>query len=296
MFITGGIGSSMYNEGFSSDYDLPNDTAYAETCAAVGLVFWCQRMLQLECDAQYADIMERALYNGVLSSISQEGTTFFYVNPLANQGDLSRQEWFSCACCPPNITRLLASLGQYIYSQNEHEIAVHLYVQGVAYIHIQGQEVMLKQETRYPWNEQVTLTVEVEEPTTFALRLRLPGWCAEATLKVNGEPLDLHTGLVALQRGPLVYCLESIDNNVPLHRLVLPRSSDLQSHYDEEMLGGAVVIGADAMALDTSGWDNLLYRPHPPGIYPATLTAIPYYLWCNRGAASMRVWMHEQTG
>ena len=134
MFITGGIGSSMYNEGFSSDYDLPNDTAYAETCAAVGLVLWCQRMLQLECDAQYADIMERALYNGVLSSISQEGTTFFYVNPLANQGDLSRQEWFSCACCPTNITRLLASLGQYIYSQNEHEIAVHLYVQGAALV------------------------------------------------------------------------------------------------------------------------------------------------------------------
>ncbi len=327
----------LYSAMADLAYETEDETLL-KTCKRLWhhLVFWCQRMLQLECDAQYADIMERALYNGVLSSISQEGTTFFYVNPLANQGDLSRQEWFSCACCPPNITRLLASLGQYIYSQNEHEIAVHLYVQGVAYIHIQGQEVMLKQETRYPWNEQVTLTVEVEEPTTFALRLRLPGWCAEATLKVNGEPLDLHTvnengyarierewrhsdhislqlpmplvrmyaypeiaadvGLVALQRGPLVYCLESIDNNVPLHRLVLPRSSDLQSHYDEEMLGGAVVIGADAMALDTSGWDNLLYRPHPPGIYPATLTAIPYYLWCNRGAASMRVWMHEQTG
>lgn len=335
MFITGGIGSSMYNEGFSSDYDLPNDTAYAETCAAVGLVLWCQRMLQLECDAQYADIMERALYNGVLSSISQEGTTFFYVNPLANQGDLSRQEWFSCACCPTNITRLLASLGQYIYSQNEHEIAVHLYVQGAAQLHIQGQEVILKQETVYPWNEQVTLTVEVEEPTTFTLRLRLPGWCAEATLKVNGEPLDVHTvsengyarierewrhsdhislqfpmplvrmyaspeiaadvGLVALQRGPLVYCLESIDNNVPLHRLALPRASELQSHYDQELFGGTVVIGADAIALDTSGWNNMLYRPRPAEGYPATLTAIPYYLWCNRGAATMRVWMHEQT-
>src|SRR5579864_5025042 len=135
MFITGGIGSSMYNEGFSSDYDLPNDTAYAETCAAIGLVLWSHRMLQLECDVRYADVMEQALYNGVLSSVSQSGTTFFYVNPLASHGDLSRQAWFACACCPTNIARLLASFGHYVYSQNEREVAIHLYVQSSAHIH-----------------------------------------------------------------------------------------------------------------------------------------------------------------
>jgi DUF1680 family protein len=335
MFITGGIGSSMLNEGFSSDYDLPNDTAYAETCAAVGLVLWCHRMLQLECDAQYADIMERALYNGVLSSVSQEGTTFFYVNPLANQGDLTRQEWFNCACCPTNITRLFASFGQYIYSQNEHEVAVHLYVQGTVQLNIQGQTVTLRQQTQYPWSGQVMFSVELEEPKAFALRLRIPGWSSEATLLVNGEPIDVRAlskdgyakiermwkhsdqvslqlpmplvriyaypeitsdvGLVALQRGPIVYCLESTDNEVPPHRLVLPRTSGVQVRDNEDTFGGAVTLVADAMALDTSSWGNLLYRIEPPETYPTTLKAIPYYLWCNRGASTMRIWIHEET-
>jgi DUF1680 family protein len=334
LFLTGGIGSSMLNEGFSSDYDLPNETAYAETCAAVGLVFWSHRMLQLECDAQYADLMERALYNGVLSSVSQEGTSFFYVNPLASQGDLSRQAWFSCACCPTNITRLLASLGHYIYSQNEHEIAVHLYVQGTVHINMQGRPVILRQETTYPWGEHVTLTLEVEEPTAFALRLRLPGWCSGATLTVNGEliasdglsesgyvkiervwkradqvtlqfPMPLvrlyaypeiatDVGLVALQRGPLVYCLESTDHDVPLHRLTLPRTADVHAHYDGNVFGGVVTGVADALALDLSDWDHLLYRRQPPQTHSVTLKAIPYYLWCNRGASTMRVWIHEQ--
>ncbi len=335
LFLTGGIGSSMLNEGFSSDYDLPNETAYAETCAAIGLVFWSHRMLQLECDAHYADIMERALYNGVLSSVSQEGTAFFYVNPLADQGDLTRQAWFDCACCPTNITRLLASLGHYIYSHNEHEIAVHLYIQGTVRITLQGQPVLLRQETEYPWGEHVTLTVEIEEPMTFALRLRIPGWCSEATLMVNGERLDSHilsengyakiervwrssdqvslqlpmpfvrlyaypeiaadVGQVALQRGPLVYCLESIDHDVPLHRLALPRTAELQVHNDEGVFGGAVTVVANAIALGLSDWGNQLYRRQPPEMHSATLKAIPYYLWCNRGASTMRVWMHEQT-
>lgn len=333
MFITGGIGSSMLNEGFSSDYDLPNDTAYAETCAAVGLVLWCHRMLQLECNAQYADIMERALYNGVLSSVSQEGTTFFYVNPLANQGDLTRKEWFSCACCPTNITRLLASFGQYIYSQNEQEIAVHLYVQGTVQLNMQGQTVILRQQTQYPWNGQVTFSVELEKPTAFALRLRIPGWSSEATLLLNGEPFDVQAlskdgyakiermwknsdqvslqlpmppvrmyafpeitsdiGLVALQRGPIVYCLESTDNEVSPHQLVLPRTASVQVHQNEDVFEGTATLVADALALDTSSWDSLLYRATPPEIYPTTLKAIPYYLWCNRGASTMRVWIHE---
>ncbi len=204
MFITGGIGSSMYNEGFSSDYDLPNETAYAETCAGIGLVLWSHRMLQLECDAQYADVMERTLYNGVLSSVSQDGTTFFYVNPLASSGNIARQEWFDCACCPTNITRLLASLGQYIYAQNEQEVAVHLYVQSTVQLHIHGQQVTLRQETRYPWDEHVKLTLELEQPTSFAIRLRIPGWCSEPTLFVNNEPVDItamsENGYVRLER------------------------------------------------------------------------------------------------
>jgi len=324
----------MYNEGFSSDYDLPNDTAYAETCAAIGLVLWSHRMLQLECDAQYADVMERALYNGVLSSVSQDGTTFFYINPLASSGNIARQEWFDCACCPTNITRLLASLGQYIYAQNEQEVAVHLYVQSSVQLHIQSQQVILRQETHYPWDEHVKLTLELPTPTPFTIRLRIPGWCSEATLFVNNEPIDIpaisengyvklertwkHSdtislrlpmpvvrmyahpdisadgGLVALQRGPLVYCFESTDNDIPLHRLVLPRTSHLSASFDPSLFGGVITVTADAMALDASGWDNGLYRSHSPAMYSAKLTAIPYYLWCNRGASAMRVWMHEQ--
>jgi hypothetical protein len=324
----------MLNEGFSSDYDLPNDTAYAETCAAIGLVLWCHRMLQIECDAQYADVMERALYNGVLSSVSQDGITFFYVNPLANQGDLTRQEWFSCACCPTNITRLLASLGLYIYSQNEHEVAVHLYIQGTVQFNMQGQAIRLRQQTQYPWSELVTFTVELEEPMIFALRLRIPGWSSDAILLVNDEPIDVlalskngyvriertwkhsdqvslrlpmplvrmyahpeivaNIGLVALQRGPIIYCLESFDNEIPLHRLMLPRTSIVQTQCDEDSFGGAITLVADAVALDVSDWNNLLYRTESPKRYSATLKAIPYYLWCNRGASAMRIWMHEE--
>ena len=335
MFITGGIGSSMYNEGFSSDYDLPNDTAYAETCAAIGLVLWSHRMLQLACDAQYADVLERALYNGVLGSVSQDGTTFFYVNPLASSGDIARQEWFECACCPTNITRLLASLGQYIYAQNEQEVSVHLYVRSSVQLYIQGQQVILRQETQYPWDEHVALTLELEQPTPFAVRLRIPGWCSEATLLVNNELIDIQAmsemgyvklertwkhsdiislrlpmpvvrmyahpdiqadgNLVTLQRGPLVYCLDSADNAIPLHRLFLPRTSHVSSSFDRSLFGGIITVTADAMALDTFGWDNGLYRPQSPATYPAKLTAIPYYLWCNRGISAMRVWIHEQT-
>ena len=333
MFITGGIGSSMYNEGFSSDYDLPNETAYAETCAGIGLVLWSQRMLQLECDARYTDVMEQALYNGVLSSVSQEGTTFFYVNPLASSGNIARQEWYDCACCPTNITRLLASLGQYIYAQNEQEVAVHLYIQSSVQLNIQGQEVILRQETQYPWGEHVALTLELEQPTAFAIRLRIPGWCSEATLFVNNEPIDIAAttengyvkleriwkqsdtislrlpmpvtrmyahpdiaaddGLVALQRGPLIYCFESVDNDIPLHRLFLPRTSPVSTSFDANLFGGVMTVTADAMALDTSEWENSLYRPQSPAMYPVKLTAIPYYLWCNRGTSAMRVWMYE---
>jgi DUF1680 family protein len=291
-------------------------------------------MLQQECHAQYADLMERALYNGVLSSVSQDGTGFFYVNPLAAQEDHARQPWFDCACCPTNITRLLASLGQYIYSYNEQEIAVHLYVQGTARLTLQGEPIVIRQEGNYPWGEQVALTVEVNEPTRFALKLRLPGWCSGASLLVNGEPLDADAvsehgymkiervweqadrvslqlpmppvrlyaypeiaadvGQVALQRGPLVYCLEGRDQEVPLQRITLPRTAEIEAQHDAHFQGEVVTLGAGALALDLTDWKQGLYRKEPPRTVATSVRAIPYYLWCNRGAATMRVWMHEQ--
>lgn len=331
LYITGGIGPSPANEGFTADYDLPNETAYAETCAAVGLVFWNQRLLQLECDSRYADVLERALYNGVLSGVSLDGERFFYENPMSSRGDHHRRAWFDCACCPPNLARLLASLGQYVYAQSDRELVVHLYVQGRGRFSVAGQGVLLHQETRYPWEGRVALRFDMEHPAAFALKLRIPGWCRQAALKVNTEPMEItpllergyvtleriwqpsdqvelqlempvermhahpdvrqDAGLVALQRGPLVYCLEAVDHSEPLQRILLPRAAQFSSHFEPELLGGITVIRAEALAADPSGWEETLYRPQGPGLTPCRLTAIPYYAWDNRQPGQMRVWL-----
>ena len=202
MYVTGGIGGFASNEGYGDDYDLPNETAYAETCAAIGLVFWASRMLQTDCDRRYADVMERALYNGVLSGVSLDGTKFFYDNPLASSGKHHRQDWFGCACCPPNIARLMASFGHYVYSQNDTDVAVHLYVQSQADLIVATQKVTLSQTTDYPWDGTVTLTLSPEQPTSFRLRLRLPEWCRAPRLSLNGESITptVENGYAVLER------------------------------------------------------------------------------------------------
>jgi len=358
MYLTGGIGPSRHNEGFTHPYDLPNETAYAETCAAIGLVFWNHRMLQLECDGRYADVMERALYNGVLSGVSLDGTKFFYENPLASIGTHHRQEWFDCACCPPNLARLLASLGQYVYSVSQErgaadgeltgaaefvqrdQLAVHLYIQGSAQASIGGRPVIVHQETRYPWDGVVQLTFEMDSPLDFMLKLRLPAWCRRYQLQINDQPASpslLHgylclerawragdtvtfemdmpiervyahpdvrqdAGQVALQRGPLVYCLEDADNDpdqVPLHQVFLPRDATWTARFEAEKLGGVVIL--EGSALVSGGWpvDALtsqapLYRASPPVLKPCRLTAIPYFAWDNRQPGAMRVWLPER--
>ena len=333
LYLTGGIGPSSHNEGFTGDYDLPNQSAYAETCAAVGLVFWSHRLLQLTGQGGYADVMERVLYNGALSGVSLDGEKFFYVNPLASRGDHHRQAWYDCACCPPNIARLLASLGQYIYSSGADEVAVHLYVQGWAQMEVAGQPLTLRQETRYPWDGQIEIRLEPPAPAEFALKLRLPGWCREARLNVNGEPVAVapllangyialrrqwqtgdtvrlelkmpvervyahpqvgqDVGAVALQRGPLVYCLEQVDQAEPVQGLRLPASAALDSHFEPGLLGGVVVISGEALAVDDADWDGQLYRAQAPGLRPARLKAIPYCAWDNREPGAMQVWLPE---
>ncbi len=333
MYLTGGIGPERSNEGFTFDYDLPNETAYAETCAAIGLVFWNHRLLQLACDGRYADVMERALYNGVISGVSLDGERFFYVNPLASLGSHHRQEWFGCACCPPNVARILSSLGEYVYSQGDAEAVVHLYVQGAGRLQVAGQEITLRQETDYPWEGRVTLTLQMERPAEFALRLRIPGWCRRAGLRINGEPSDLSgrvergyarlerlwrsgdrveldlampveriyahpdvrqdAGMVALQRGPIVYCLEETDNPAPLQRLALARSAALEPRFEEDLLGGVVTLAGEAAAASTDGWEATLYRAQPPARTPVPLRAVPYHAWDNRAPGQMRVWLPE---
>jgi DUF1680 family protein len=331
LYITGGIGSSAHNEGFTTDYDLPNETAYTETCASIGLVFWNHRMLQIECAAHYADVLERALYNCVLGGVSLDGQQFFYENPLASSGTHHRQNWFRVACCPPNIARLLASLGQYIYSVHEREIAVHLYIQSTVQTGLDGQAVSIRQETSYPWHGTITLRLAMAEPSLFGLRLRIPGWCRHAHLTVNGEAFDIAShleqgyvrveriwqpadrvelelampvermyanpnvrqdvGCVALQRGPLVYCLEGVDCSEPLQCIVVPAAAELTSHFAPDMLEGVTVIRGNTLIEDETDWAGTLYRTSPPSLQPGAITALPYYAWDNRQPGEMRVWL-----
>lgn len=333
MYITGGIGSTRANEGFTGDYDLPNDTAYAETCAAVGLVFWAHRMLQIDKDAKYTDVLERALYNGVISGISLDGQRFFYENPLESRGDHHRQEWFGCACCPPNIARLLASLGGYIYSQSENSAYVHLFISSSTSLSLESTELELKQTTEYPWKEDVEIDVNPAKPAVFDVYIRIPGWCRAPQVRVNGERHNLETslvkgyvrirrewragdqihlhfpmpvetveahpavrynaGCVALQRGPIVYAIEQVDHGIPLHTVVLPRETQFRTKLNPDLLGGVVTIHADAYAIDASDWDGALYRFAPSRLRPIELTAIPYYAWDHREPGEMRVWIRR---
>jgi DUF1680 family protein len=198
MYVTGAIGSSSHGEAFTFDYDLPSDTAYAETCASIGLAMFANRMLQCDLNSEYADVLERALYNTVLSGMSLDGTKYFYVNPLEvwpqacdQRRDKShvkyqRQPWFGCACCPPNIMRTISSLGTYVYSQNESMICVHLFVAGRARFEVGGQEVLLTQATGYPDTEEVRIEVFPQQDAEFTLAVRIPGWCESPRLMING--------------------------------------------------------------------------------------------------------------
>jgi DUF1680 family protein len=332
LYVTGGLGPSARNEGFTTDYDLPNETAYAETCAAVGLIFWAHRMLLVERDASYADMMELALYNGALSGLSLDGEHFFYDNPLASRGGHRRWTWHRCPCCPPNIGRLIASLGQYVYSTGADEAAVHLYIAGHARLSVGGVNVSLLQNTQYPWRGAIELRVEPEQATEFALRLRVPGWCRSARLTVNGTDLDVEStmdrgyarikrcwqkgdkidlsidmpaeriyahpdvtadiGRVALKRGPIVYCLEAVDNDLPLHRLALPRTAPIEVHFERNLLGGVSMLTAEGVGV-RRGEDGALYGVDPPTTQPAMLRAIPYGFWSNRDSEEMGVWIRE---
>ncbi|HOX08121.1 MAG TPA: glycoside hydrolase family 127 protein [Planctomycetota bacterium] len=343
MFITGGVGSARHGERFTFDHDLPNEFAYAETCATIGLAMFAQRMLGLELDGRYGDVMERALYNGIPSGVSLDGRRFFYANPLAvhpeayrhaDQGGHvapERQEWFGCACCPPNIARLLASVGQYVCSQGPGQVAVHLYAAGETKLDLGGRELRLEQSTDYPWDGRVQIAVRSAEPAAFILALRIPGWCRGAKAWLNGRPLQLarlvrrgyahirrewrdgdvvrldlpmpvervsahpavrhDAGRVALQRGPVVYCLEEADNGRDLNAISLPRSARLTARFDPRLLGGVATITARAERESAAGWENRLYRAAAPKRRAVRIRAVPYSVWANRRPGEMLVWI-----
>lgn len=331
-YITGGIGQSSHNEGFTVPYDLPNDTAYAESCAGIGSVLWNHRLNLLLGHARYADAMERALYNGVLSSVSLDGERFFYVNPLASRGTHHRQEWFACACCPPNILRLLAQLPGMVYAQTDSALYVNLYAGGSASVTIAGTQVTVMQETSYPWDGTVRLTFTGGAPAGFDLYLRIPAWCDEPSVRIAGVEYPVivqngyawlnqewkpgvtvelrlpmrvrriaanpevaaNRGRVALQRGPVVYCLEGTDHpGVSVRTLAVSRDAELWSEHRSDLLGGVTVIKGSAVAAPFESWDDgALYRPVADA-EAVELTAVPYYAWDNREAGEMVVWLPE---
>ncbi|MCQ6557343.1 glycoside hydrolase family 127 protein [Paenibacillus mendelii] len=315
MYITGGIGPSKHNEGFTVDYDLPNEEAYCETCAAVGMVLWNHRMNLLHGDSKYADIVERVMYNGAIAGVSLSGDKFFYVNPLASQGHHHRVEWFDCSCCPSQIARFLPSIGNYVYAASERGVVVNMYMQGSGTIPIASGAVGLTQQTEYPWNGNVAITVNPERSGEFEILLRYPGWCKGAVLSVNGEPqenfeiekgyirlnrvwkagdivslqLDMpvervkahpkvgeNVGKVALQRGPVVYCLEETDQLAPLESISIDAHTMFLAERHQHVLEGAVILHGQ----DVNGQGGI--------------TAIPYYAWDNRQPGGMAVWLTER--
>ena len=308
MYITGGIGSSRDNEGFTEDYDLPNLDAYCETCASVGMVLWNQRMNQLTGDSKYIDVLERSLYNGALAGISLGGDRFFYVNPLESKGDHHRQEWYGCACCPSQLSRFLPSIGNYIYASSDDALWVNLYIGNTGQIRIGETDILLTQETDYPWDGSVKLTISTSQPLEKEIRLRIPDWCKTYDLSINGKrinvpkekgyavikdwksqdvialDMDMPVEIVAadphvkenfdkraIQRGPLVYCMEEIDNPVYFDQIQLSPSTTFQTAFASDILNGIKTIKTNGRA--------------------QSATFIPYYAWDNRKAGKMRVWI-----
>ncbi len=349
MYLTGGIGSQHTIEGFTFPYNLPNETAYGETCASIALIYWSQRLFTLDPDSRYFDVIERALYNDLVSGVSYEGTLFFQANPLTSYPNITpyprldsmsantyyrRTEWFEVACCPSNLTRLIASLGGYFYSTTAERLYVHLYNQNRVQMTLGGSTLQIEQQTNYPWDEDVQLTVTLAQPTRFELALRIPNWCREYRLEVNGAAVSTtidrgyaviarawQTGdsitltfampiermvanpnirqdahCVALQRGPVVYCLEEVDNGAALANVSLPRAGQLIYEFDADLFGGIGTISGDALRIDEAKWRGDLYQPESMQELtqtPFMFKAIPYGFWANRSPGEMRVWIHE---
>ncbi len=341
--IVGGIGPAHDGERFSFAYDLPNEHTYNESCASVALVFWAHRMLQAFGESRFADILEQTLYNVILSGVSSKGDAFFYANYLSvlpesfehasasliDKMKAERQEWFDVSCCPPNLSRLIGSLGKYMFSKEGDGIRVHLYAGSELRFTAGGSSGKLAVETDYPWSGTVDLTMDLEEERTFALGLRVPGWCRFWTVAVDGRPADFEVvkgycvirrpfrknrirlelqmpvtpmeahprvredgGRIALQRGPVVYCVEEADNGKGIHDLSVCLEPKMTERRGIEGLSrDAVTLELDGVRRDVSQWSGELYRPLSADVRRIRIRAIPYFLWGNRGFGEMAVWL-----
>jgi len=347
LYLTGGIGSRHDGEAFGDNYELPNLTAYNETCAAIGNVMWNHRLFLLFGETKYLDVLERVLYNGLISGVSLSGDLFFYPNPLEsdgefkfNQGALTRKPWFDCACCPGNLARFLPSIPGYIYANKSNTLYINLFVSSYAKIKMANNTVTIKQESNYPWEGDINITVNPERSEKFAIYVRIPGWAQnqpvpsnlyryikkseeKVSLKVNGDSVKLNMdkgfarilrkwkkgdmieldlpmpirrvlcnekveenrGKVALERGPIVYCAEEVDNGKNVRKLVIPDNVVLRSEYQKDLVGGVVIIHGIFPGL------NLSKEGKSEAKNKKKFVAIPYYAWGYRGEGKMAVWL-----
>ena len=357
MHITGGCGAlydgaspdgsrdqqtiTRTHQAYGRNYQLPNTTAHNETCAAIGSVLWNWRMFLATGEARYVDVFELALYNAVLSGVALDGTNFFYTNPLRVTDPMpvelrwsrKRVPFVSSFCCPPNVLRTLAESAGYAHAKSSNAIWVNLYGTSTLATELDGRNIKLTQETEYPWNGRVRITLKECGNQEFALKLRVPGWAKDASLRVNNvlehasavpagyiqlrrswkpgdiiefdlpmpvrlmesNPLVEETvNQVAVQRGPLVYCLESADlpSDARLSDFAIPEDIDLIARYDRRSLGGCVLLEGLAQWRNSASWNGELYRElRPSEVKPVKVSFIPYSLWANRGPGEMSVWL-----
>ena len=357
LYITGGIGATSSGEAFGKNYELPNMSAYCETCAAIGNVYVNYRLFLLHGDSKYYDVLERTLYNGLISGVSLQGDGFFYPNPLESMGQHQRQAWFGCACCPSNICRFIPSLPGYIYavkdksygSHKPHEsytpaLYVNLFLSNTSTLSVDGKKVTLSQTTNYPWDGDIAINVDKSSAGVFAMKIRIPGWLKGSvvpspsdlyhytdnkrlafTVSLNGETVDykleddgymnitrrwkkgdkiqLHfameprivrannkveadRGMIAVERGPLVYCAEHPDNKFDVFSALVSQEPQFQLGKAEIAGTPVVTLTTDAQTLDFNKQGKLTVKDQ-------TLTLIPYYAWCHRGSGKMRVWLPQ---
>ena len=342
MYLTGGIGSSGYLERFTVDYDLPNEYNYCESCASIGLALFGLRMNQITGESKYMDVAERALYNTVLAGIALDGKSFFYVNPLevwppaCMEGTTKkhvkpiRQKWFGVACCPPNIARTLASLGQYIYAAypEKNQLYVNLFVSNETTLDWNENEISVKLETKFPWENSYKMELKNVPADGMDISLRVSDYAEDHEIKVNGKKADIKpesgyckvhvtddaeiqvafqappkfvyanpqvradSGKVAITRGPLVYCLEEIDNGQNLPAIFIDTEAGLTEEASD-LFGGCVVIKAKGKKIDENSVSEELYGAVKPKLEDTGLTAVPYPYWNNRGEGEMLVWIKD---
>ncbi len=350
IYVQGGAGAVGSGERYGANYELPNTTAYNETCAAIANVFWNERMFLLHGDSKYIDVLEKILYNGLISGVGLDGKSFFYTNAMQIKNsfkhpdmEAERSGWFPCSCCPTNVVRLLPSVPGYVYAQKDGKIFANLFISGSATLYVSGKPVEITQENNYPWDGNLKFSVNTKKQMPFSLMIRIPGWASneaipsdlysfqnisgkKAIIKINGEEVDYNVekgyavlnrdwkkndvievnlpmevrrvvananvkndiGKVALQRGPILYCAEWIDNNYKAANLVIPAGTEFNANYDAGLLNGIEVIKAVVLAILIDDKGESLHTVKQP------FTAIPYYAWANRGKGEMMIWFPEK--